>query len=147
MRCERCGYVLTRVGCPICGGKQIKGMEPIGAIIPRALRAFFVVEQHFESARHYRAWLSGVPLRSDRATRWKVPEKVRDQIMRHFGRKCQGRDCATPDATATIEHIVPVAFGGSNHPGNLTLLCGGCQSKSWARFQALLSPNAHSSAA
>jgi len=125
--------------CPICGGRQIKGLEPVGAIIPRAMRAWFVVEGHFESKRHYMAWCAGVPLRSDRG-RWKIPEKTRELILRQFHRRCQWPQCESTNVT--VEHKVPIAFGGANHPGNLTLLCPTHQSESWQRFQQLLSPNA-----
>ena len=121
-------------------GKQPSTLEPIHSIIPRALRAFFVVPDHFESPRHYRAWCAGIPLRSERG-RWKVPRKVEEQTRRHFKNKCQWPEC-TWTGLVTIEHIVPVAFGGSNHPGNLTLLCSTHQTASWQRFQQLLSPNA-----
>lgn len=146
MRCARCGYWLTRVGCPICDGRQIKGMEPVGAIVPRAMRAFFVVPDHFESPRHYRAWCAGIPMRSDRG-RWKVPARTEEMIRRHFKNRCQWPGGCAFDGVPTLEHIVPVAFGGSNHPGNLTLLCSTHQTASWNRFQQLLSPNATAGAA
>ena len=146
MRCA-CGYrIHPGVGCPVCAGKQPTGLEPIGCVIPRAMRAFFVVPGHFESPRHYHAWCAGVPLRSTRG-RWKVPQKTRDLIMRQFNRRCQWPSGCASDQLPTVEHIIPVAFGGSNHPGNLTLLCPTHQSASWQQFQQLLSPNAAQGAA
>jgi hypothetical protein len=141
-----CGYLMTRVGCPICDGRQIEGLEPVHTIVPRALRAFFVVPGHFESPRHYRAWVAGIPIRSERG-RWKVPEKTRELIRRQYRNRCQWPSGCESEQTPTVEHIVPVAFGGSNHPGNLTLLCPTHQTASWQRFQALLSPNASQGAA
>ena len=137
----RCGYgyLVTRVGCPMCGGRQINGLEPIGAIIPRALRAFFVVPQHFESARHYHAWCAGIPIRNEKGRR-RVAKRVEAVIRKQFRDRCQWPGCQS-QSLPTLEHIVPVAFGGSNHPGNLTLLCPTHQSASWNRFQSLFSPN------
>jgi hypothetical protein len=140
-----CGYKRTRLGCPMCEGRNPKGMEPIGAIIPRALRAFFVVEGHFQSKRHYHAWCSGIPMRATK-DRTRISSRTRDLIMRQYRRLCQWPGCGS-DQMPTVEHIVPVAFGGSNHPGNLTVLCPTHQSESWQRFQQLLSPNAAQGAA
>lgn len=133
MRCA-CGYLLINGVCPICGGRQIKGVEP-KAHIPKHLRGF-TVPTHFESLRHYYAWRAGIGLENDRG-RWKVPEKVRELIMRQFGRRCQWPGGCDTNESPTVEHIRPVAFGGSNHPGNLTLLCQTHQTASWQRFEAL----------
>ena len=133
-RCA-CGYMLINGVCPICGGRHIKGVEP-KAHIPKHLRGF-VIPQHFESLRHYYGWRAGIGIESDRG-RWRIPEKTREMIMRVYGRKCQWfQGCATGEAP-TVEHKRPVAFGGSNHPGNMTLLCPTHQRASWARFQRLI---------
>jgi hypothetical protein len=34
--------------------------------------------------------------------------------------------CARVPARLTIDHIVPVSFGGTNHVSNLQVACGGC---------------------
>ncbi len=134
-RCGDCRYALMRDGtCPICGGKQIRGLEP-KAQIPRSLRSFSV-PGHFESLRHSYAWRGGIALETDRGRR-EIPQKTKDIIYRQFGRQCQWPNCSTGEAP-TIEHIVPVAFGGSNHPGNLSVLCPTHQRASWARYEQLL---------
>jgi hypothetical protein len=138
MRCE-CGYKLINGTCPICGGRQIKGLEP-KAHIPRSLRGF-TVAGHFESLRHYYAWRAGVAIEAGKGRR-EIPQRTKDLIFRQFGRRCQwAGGCDTGEAP-TVEHIVPVAFGGSNHPGNLSVLCPTHQRASWARFQQLLSVGA-----
>lgn len=55
-------------------------------------------------------------------------------------RKLQGNRCAEPtcresfaDMQAHIDHIVPLAKGGSNWPRNLQLLCGSCNDSKGAR--------------
>lgn len=129
-----CGYLMTRLGCPICDGKQIKGVEP-KAHIPKHLRGF-VIPQHFESLRHYYAWRAGVALGTEKGRR-EIPLRTREQVMRVFGRKCQWFQGCETSEQPTVEHIRPVAFGGSNHPGNLTLLCPTHQRASWQRFEQL----------
>jgi 5-methylcytosine-specific restriction endonuclease McrA len=37
--------------------------------------------------------------------------------------RCRWCGCLLTEKTATIEHIIPLARGGSNHPDNLTLAC------------------------
>ena len=136
VRCPRpCGYALINGACPICSGKQIKGANP-RAQIPEHLRREFSVPDHFESLRHYYGWRAGIAIESERG-RWKVPERVREQIMRVYGRKCQWFQGCTTGEHPTVEHKRPVAFGGSNHPGNLTLLCPTHQRASWQRFEQL----------
>ena len=133
MRCA-CGYKLTRLGCPICDGRQIAGANP-KAVIPKHLRGF-TITQHFESLRHYYGWRAGVALGTDRGRR-EIPEKVKDMIYRKLGRSCRWPSGCTTGEPPTIEHIVPVAFGGSNHPANLSVLCPTHQRASWARYEQL----------
>lgn len=58
---------------------------------------------------------------------------TKDDIFRI--RKLQGDKCAMPNCRkllkgkGTIDHIVPLMLGGSNHPRNLQLLCGNCNSQ------------------
>lgn len=135
-RCA-CGYALLHHLCPICDGRQIAGADP-KAVIPRTMRGF-VVPGHFESLRHYYGWRAGIGIQGERG-RTKVSERTRDLVMRQFNRQCQwGGGCDTGEAP-TVEHIRPVAFGGSNHPGNLTLLCPTHQIASWRRFEQLCIP-------
>jgi hypothetical protein len=133
MRCK-CGYLCINGVCPICGGKQIKGAEP-KAHIPKHMRGF-TVPGHFESLRYYYAWKAGIALETEKGRR-EIPQKTRDLIMRQYGRKCQWFQGCDTNEPPTVEHIRPVAFGGSNHPGNLTLLCPTHQRASWQRFEQL----------
>lgn len=107
-------------------------------MLPPELRSIEVTPGMFQTAQHYAAWRRGEPLRTQRPRRWKIPPKWRESVMRHAGYKCQGCGCATPNAAPTIEHVIPVVLGGSNEPSNLTVLCAGCQAKSWARFRDVL---------
>lgn len=56
--------------------------------------------------------------RSDRVRR-----KRKSQLARIYGSKCL--KCGLPDAV-TLDHVVPVALGGSFHLHNLQLLCKPC---------------------
>ena len=94
-----------------------------------------VTPGQFISAAHYGAWMRGCPLRAD-AKRRQIPARYRAVVMRHYGYKCT--ECgATTDIQ--VEHVVPVAFGGSNEPANLTVLCGTHNRQRWTpEFRALL---------
>lgn len=128
-RCPKCQYALINAQCPICDGRQVGERIHLPAIpVTRAM---------FQTAQHYDAWRRGSPLRTQRARRWKVPERWKESVKRHFGYRCQWPGCSATEMV-TIEHIVPVVIGGSNEPANLTLLCSTHQRSSWDRFRAVL---------
>ncbi len=55
-----------------------------------------------------------------------------------YGRQegvCAGCRVMFPFRNMTVDHIVPRARGGADHPENLQLLCGACNSKKGARSQ------------
>lgn len=133
MRCH-CGYMLVNGVCPICGGRQIKGVEP-RAMIPRSLRQQTNIPQHFETLRHYYAWRAGIGLEGE--GRRKVRARDEEIVRRAFKNRCQWPGGCSSNEYPTLEHIRPVAFGGSNHPANLTLLCSAHQRTSWQRFEQL----------
>lgn len=110
-------------------------MEHIGQVIATIMAGVDVTPGMFQTPEHYRAWLSGAPIRTERPRRWRVPSKWRESVMRHCSHRCQW--CGTREG-ATIEHLVPVVLGGSNQPSNLTVLCSSCQAKSWERFKPVL---------
>jgi len=58
-----------------------------------------------------------------------ISPELRLKVMKRDRYTCAY--CGTNGATAElhIDHIVPVARGGSNHPGNLTVSCRACNSK------------------
>jgi hypothetical protein len=123
-RCARsrngapCGYALVNGACPIC-----------------TLLTQDVTPGQFISPAHYGAWMRGCPIRADR-TRWRVPTRWREIVLRHHSYKCE--QCGTKN-DVQVEHIVPVAFGGSNQPVNLTVLCGRDNRARWTpEFRELL---------
>lgn len=61
--------------------------------------------------------------------RWPIPLRVRRQVFRRDGGLC--RYCGAPGEE--IDHIVPVALGGSNRLDNLVLSCHDCNSRKGAQ--------------
>jgi hypothetical protein len=123
-RCEqtrdghRCGYALHDGVCPLC-----------------SLLTHDVTPGQFISPAHYGAWMRGAPIRADR-TRWKIPKPWREIVLQKAGWCCE--QCGTR-TDVQVEHVVPVAFGGSNEPCNLTALCGTHNRERWSpQFRALL---------
>ena len=58
-----------------------------------------------------------------------------------FGKQeglCNGCGIAFPFRNFTVDHVVPRSRGGTDHPSNLQLLCGACNSKKGNRTQAEL---------
>lgn len=110
-------------------------MEHIGQTIAQIMAGLDITPGMFQTPAHYRAWLAGTPIRTERPKRWRVPARWRESVMRHCGYRCQW--CGSLD-NPTLEHLVPVVLGGSNQPSNLTVLCPPCQARSWARFAPVL---------
>ena len=61
--------------------------------------------------------------------RWAIPLGVRQKILRRDGHAC--RYCGV--SASDIDHVVPVALGGSNRMGNLVISCTDCNSRKGAR--------------
>jgi 5-methylcytosine-specific restriction endonuclease McrA len=94
-----------------------------------------VTPGQFISPAHYGAWMRGTPMRAGR-TRWNVPKRWRELVLRKAQWRCE--ECQTT-TDVQVEHIVPVAFGGSNEPCNLTALCGPHNRARWSpEFRQLL---------
>lgn len=94
-----------------------------------------VTPGQFVSVAHYGAWMRGEPLRANGA-RTKIKPRWRAMILKHARYRCEQCD-STSDIQ--VEHIVPVAFGGSNEPCNLTALCGTHNRERWSpAFRELL---------
>jgi hypothetical protein len=55
-----------------------------------------------------------------------VSKRLKFEILRRDGHKC--RYCGVPaaDARLTVDHVIPVALGGSDEPSNLAAACGDC---------------------
>lgn len=61
--------------------------------------------------------------------RWRAPESVRAKILKRDHGRC--RYCGSEDSL-TIDHVVPIAMGGSNRLRNLVACCSPCNTKKGA---------------
>lgn len=55
-----------------------------------------------------------------------LSRSLRFQILRRDNHACRYCGAAAPDAKLTVDHVVPVALGGTDDPANLVTACQGC---------------------
>lgn len=55
-----------------------------------------------------------------------VSKRLRYEVLRRDNHACKYCGAAAPDATLTVDHVVPVALGGSDDPSNLVAACVDC---------------------
>lgn len=55
--------------------------------------------------------------------------------------RCNGCQCKLTRQNECIDHIVPLARGGSNWPWNLQLLCKTCNGRKWAHLPEIAVPS------
>jgi hypothetical protein len=55
-----------------------------------------------------------------------VSKRIRYEILRRDQNACQYCGSMAPDVALTIDHVVPVALGGSDDPTNLAAACRDC---------------------
>lgn len=55
-----------------------------------------------------------------------LSRRLRYEILRRDNHTCRYCGAAAPDAKLTVDHVVPVALGGSDEPGNLVTACQDC---------------------
>lgn len=55
-----------------------------------------------------------------------VSKRTRFEVMRRDNHACRYCGQMAPDVKLTIDHVVPVALGGSDDPGNLVTACVDC---------------------
>jgi hypothetical protein len=66
-----------------------------------------------------------IEARSKRCRFTKLRAKLRPIVAAALGEICTG--CATTDGLL-LDHVVPIAWGGTNDPANFQFLCGSCNS-------------------
>lgn len=64
--------------------------------------------------------------RSVSAGRKPLPPRVRYEVLERDGYTCQYCGAKAPDVTLHVDHIVPVAEGGTDDTGNLVTACEYC---------------------
>lgn len=69
-----------------------------------------------------------------------VSTRVRFEVLRRDGNTCRYCGASAPDVKLTVDHVVPVALGGSDDPSNLVAACVDCNAgkTSTAPDQALV---------
>lgn len=55
-----------------------------------------------------------------------VSKRVRYEVLRRDDHRCRYCGASAPDAKLTVDHVVPVALGGSDDPSNLVTACRDC---------------------
>ena len=55
-----------------------------------------------------------------------VTKRVRFEVMRRDGHACRYCGSIAPDVKLTIDHVIPVALGGTDKPDNLVTACADC---------------------
>lgn len=57
-----------------------------------------------------------------------VTKRTRFEVLRRDGHACQYCGAKAPDVALQIDHVIPVALGGDDKPGNLVTACRDCNS-------------------
>lgn len=55
-----------------------------------------------------------------------VTKRTRFEVLRRDDHTCQYCGAKAPDVTLQIDHVIPVALGGDDKPGNLVTACKDC---------------------
>jgi hypothetical protein len=55
-----------------------------------------------------------------------VSRRLRFEILRRDNHQCRYCGAAAPDVKLTVDHVTPVALGGSDNPSNLVTACDDC---------------------
>lgn len=118
------------VGDPIMGTDNT-GLVTASYLVEKAIAAAsqglgdtheaakFIAEQLPQYLRHH-------------LSREKMPPGRRIEILERDAYRCQVCD---DHRDLVVDHIIPVAMGGSNDPANLQALCGPCNMKKGARLE------------
>lgn len=86
----------------------------------------------FRSDEAHEAWHARQPIHFPRGRNpLKATRTMREETLRRDGYRCLFCGATSP---LTTDHIVPVCFGGSNHPNNRRTLCERDNREHFARF-------------
>lgn len=55
-----------------------------------------------------------------------ITKRLRYEILRRDNHTCRYCGATAPDATMTVDHVTPVALGGTDDPANLVTACREC---------------------
>lgn len=57
-----------------------------------------------------------------------VTKRTRYEVLRRDNHACRYCGACAPDVPLTVDHVIPVALGGSDDPSNLVAACRACNS-------------------
>lgn len=57
-----------------------------------------------------------------------ISKRLRFEVFRRDNHACRYCGATAPEAKLTIDHVLPVALGGTHEPGNLVTACSDCNS-------------------
>lgn len=57
-----------------------------------------------------------------------VSKRLRYEVLRRDGHACRYCGATAPEVKLTVDHVVPVALGGTDQPDNLVTACADCNS-------------------
>jgi hypothetical protein len=57
-----------------------------------------------------------------------ISKRLRFEVLRRDNHACRYCGGSAPDAKLTVDHVIPVALGGSDEPSNLVAACDACNS-------------------
>ncbi|MEB3828831.1 HNH endonuclease [Phormidium sp. CCY1219] len=72
--------------------------------------------------------------------RIRIPAEVRNYVFQRDGYQCQSCGKTRQKVELTIDHIVPLARGGSNDIANLHTLCRSCNAQKKHHFDSRFRP-------
>ncbi len=55
-----------------------------------------------------------------------ISKTLRYEVLKRDNFACRYCGAAAPDAKLTVDHVIPVALGGSDEPSNLVAACSAC---------------------
>lgn len=65
-----------------------------------------------------------------------IPQSVRKYVLQRNNYQCQSCGKHNTEAKLNIDHIVPLATGGSNDISNLQVLCSRCNQRKKHHFDS-----------
>jgi len=70
----------------------------------------------------------------EKTPRIPLPQSVRDYVFQRDQFRCQSCGRSPSEVSLQVDHIIPLAKGGSNDLSNLQTLCANCNGRKGANF-------------
>lgn len=70
----------------------------------------------------------------EKTPRIPIPIAVREYVFQRDNYRCQGCGLGRTETSLQLDHIIPLAKGGSNDLSNLQTLCQACNGSKGAKF-------------